>query len=87
MAMDKKGLTKLVEECAELSQIAAKKMAYLDVDIHPDGNNMKDKLEEEIADVLAAISFVTNKFDLNSDFIETRKKIKISKYEKWDNEL
>lgn len=31
--MDKKGLTKLVEECAELSRIAAKKMAYLDVNI------------------------------------------------------
>ena len=65
MAMANKGLTKLNEELCELGQIAAKKTAYMDTDHHPDGESLKERMEDETADVLAAITFVVEKFDLN----------------------
>lgn len=87
MAMDKKGLTKLVEECSELSQIAAKKMAYMDTDTHPDGNgSMNLRLEEEMADVLASIQFVSNKFGLSFEHISSRSKIKFLRFCEWDEQ-
>lgn len=84
MAMEKCGLAKLTEECGELIQVAAKKMAYMDTDLHPDGRSMKDRLEEEIADVLAACTFVAKKLDLNEDYIEKRARDKIARFEEWD---
>ena len=36
------GLTKLIEECGELVQIAAKKQAYFDTDTHPDGKGSNE---------------------------------------------
>jgi len=86
MAMDKKGLTKLIEECGELIQIAAKKSAYMNDTIHPDGQNIDARLEEEIADVLASIKFVSEKFNLNNGLIEYRKMNKLNMFGKYDKE-
>lgn len=86
MAMDKNGLTKLVEECGELIAVAAKKQAYMDTDLHPDGSNLKERMEEEIADVLAAIKFVECRFRLNTITIDHRMVEKFKLYEKWDKE-
>lgn len=66
MAMCANGLAKLIEECGELQQVAAKKLAYFDTDNHPDGSNLRIRLEEEIADVLAACDFVTLTFQLSN---------------------
>ena len=85
--MSNKGLSKLLEELGELSQIAAKKLAYMDIDEHPDGKgSMKLRLEEEIADVLASLEFVCYKFNLNRNFIETRCNIKYDLFLKWDKQ-
>ncbi len=82
--MDKKGLTKLQEECAELIQISAKKAAYIDTDIHPDGPKpMSERMIEEMGDVLAAIEFVQEKFGLNKKAIQKRKKQKLEIFKKW----
>lgn len=79
------GLVKLIEECGELSQVAAKKLAYFDVDEHPDGaGSMKCRLEEEIADVLAACAFVIEKFYLDQDGIQARSELKLDRYKRWD---
>lgn len=86
MAMDKNGLTKLVEECGELIAVAAKKQAYMDTDLHPDGSNLKGRMEEEIADVLAAIKFVECQFRLDTMAIDSRMMEKFRLYEKWDKE-
>ena len=81
------GLVKLIEECGELSQIAAKKMAYPDVDDHPDGKgSMKLRMEEEIADVIAACGFISEKFNLDSDAILKRATVKHNLFNKWDKE-
>lgn len=86
MSMSKKGLIKLIEECSELSVIAAKKAAYMDEEIHPDGQNMKESLEEEIADAWATMAFVIRRFDLDIKKIQDRRDMKLELYEKWDRE-
>ena len=80
------GLTKLIEECGELVQIAAKKQAYFDTDTHPDGKgSMKRRLEEEMADVIAACVLVAENFGLNQDFLEQRALKKLELFRSWHN--
>lgn len=80
-----KGLAKLAEECGELIQIAAKKMAYFDVDIHPDGEgSMKERLENELADVMASSIFVVQQFELDSRRIHERAAIKLARFHEWN---
>jgi NTP pyrophosphatase (non-canonical NTP hydrolase) len=82
-----KGLVKLMEECGELTQIAAKKLAFMETDNHPDGNgSMNMRLQEEIADVLATCTFVIMKFDLDLKFIAKRSSIKVDTFTNWDAE-
>lgn len=84
--MHNKGLTKLMEECGELIQILAKKLAYIDTDIHLGDNPIKHRMEDEIADVVAAITFVVEQFDLDVPYMSTRANKKIELYEKWAKE-
>lgn len=73
MPMHGNGLTKLMEECGELVQIAAKKSAYINTDRHPDGmGSLRTRLENEIADVLAACTFVISVFKLRQTRIDKR---------------
>ena len=84
MTMHSDGLTKLIEECGELIQIAAKKQAYLYTDEHPDGaGSMKVRLEEEAADVLAAITFIIRTQSLNGEHIRTRAAKKLARFTMW----
>lgn len=84
MALSNKGLTKLSEECGELIQIAQKKVAYFDTDEHPDGKgSLKGRLEDEIADVLAAIELVVELNDLNKEAIMNRFKYKVDIFTEW----
>jgi len=81
------GLAKLLEELGELSQIAAKKLAYPNTDDHPDGaGSMRLRLEDEIGDVLAAIDFVSGKFRLNARRILDRKAEKLGRFREWDGQ-
>ena len=86
MTMSNKGLTKLIEECGELSQIAAKKIAYPDTDVHPDGGgSLIGRLEDEVADVMASIAFVAEKFGLDEARMFARGDAKRKLYQEWDN--
>jgi NTP pyrophosphatase (non-canonical NTP hydrolase) len=86
MTMSNNGLTKLIEECGELTQIAAKKIAYPDTDAHPDGEgSMKERLEDEVADVMAAIAFVAEKFKLDEGRMFARGDAKRKLYQQWDD--
>lgn len=86
MPMSNRGLTKIVEECGELTQICAKKIAYMEEDFHPDGQFMRGEIEKEIADVLASIEFVAQKWNLNRENISNRMMIKLRLYNQWDKE-
>jgi len=84
MTMHNDGLTKLIEECGELITECAKKAAYPNTDEHPDGKgSMKKRMEDEIADVKAAIAFVEGQFGLDADAIWVRASKKLALYRQW----
>lgn len=88
MTISNRGYTKLVEECGELIQVAAKRIAYLD-DSHPDDRTKPSldlRIEDEIADVLAACRFVIEKNKLNTQYIEGKMNLKVSVFNHWDKE-
>jgi len=83
MTMSNNGLTKLLEECGELSQVAAKLIAFPSGN-HPDGGlPLQQRLEEEIADVCAAIALVADNFKLDPDRIMARGDKKRAQFEAW----
>ncbi len=82
MAMTARGLTKLIEECGELQQILGKKLAYWDTDIHPDGESLRDRMIEEIGDVLAAIYFVVGEWGLDG-LVDARVEQKLALFMSW----
>lgn len=83
MTMAGNGLVKLVEELGELAQVAAKKLAYMNTDLHPDGKSLKARMEEEMADVVAACIFVRGKFDLDEGIMNDRIAKKLALFEEW----
>lgn len=67
-------LVKLGEECGELQHIVGKSL------INPKEKTLL-KLEEEIADVLAASKIVINRFGLDEERIMKRVSAKLDKYD------
>lgn len=56
MPMTANGLAKLLEELGELAQVAAKKLAYFDTDVHPDGAAVrKDRWEWTVRRIVALL--------------------------------
>lgn len=68
----KKSLVKLIEECGELQHIIGKKLLKEKTKIH--------KLEDEIADVIAASIYVVDKLHLDKNRIIQRVSDKLSKH-------
>lgn len=84
MPMTANGLAKLLEELGELTQIAAKKLAYFHTDAHPDGaGNLSKRMQDEMADVAAAMGFVQHHLGLDRKAIERRACMKLALFEKW----
>lgn len=52
------GLSKLIEECGEVMQVAGKFIGSGGEEEHWDGTNLRFRLEKELADLRAAIDFV-----------------------------
>jgi NTP pyrophosphatase (non-canonical NTP hydrolase) len=83
--MSEAGLTKLIEECGELIQIAAKRIAYHNSYEHPDGQGpMFERLENEISDVQAACRFVTQRMQLDEVRIAERTEAKLLRFQHWE---
>mgnify|MGYP001765050009 CR=1 FL=1 len=84
MPMTANGLSKLLEELGELAQVAAKKQAYFHTDAHPDGaGSLKQRMEQEMGDVSAAMTFVQQQFGLDREAIEQRAGTKLALFERW----
>ena len=91
MAMTNNGLSKLTEEAGEMLQIVGKLLQYpklqLTTDdrlLHPDGSNLRHRLQEEMADVIAAMEFVSNKLQLDTEAIDKRACEKVERFRQWD---
>jgi len=76
------GLGKLSEECGEVVQVIGK---IISNGTRHSEDGLKRKLEEEIADVLAAIAFVVDYNNLDSQFIDDRAANKVLKFMRWHN--
>lgn len=93
MAMSHNGLVKLSEEGAEVIQVAQKMIAYPELqlhgmlnELHPDGTNLRLRLQEEMGDLYAALKFVSRKLHLDFGAIRSRALGKLETFERWDLE-
>lgn len=77
------GLSKLIEEAGEVGQVAGKILGTGGKVDHWDGSNLKEKLEEELADLSAAILFVMAKNNLDQLVINRRIAQKLELFERW----
>lgn len=78
------GLAKLMEECGEVIQVGAKIIAANGEDIHWQNDlSLTGQLEDEIADVTAAIVFITENNPLDTDRITARANRKLKIFREW----
>lgn len=82
MTMCAAGVAKLIEECGELQQVLGKRLAVWDQDEHWDGSNLRDRMAEEMGDVLAAIEFVSSMFGIHRETLD-RKAEKLQLFVDW----
>lgn len=77
------GLGKFVEEAAEALTVLGKLIATGGNREYWEGRDLKLDIEEEVADVWAAMQFLITHNDLSIDSIGQRKHRKLALYEKW----
>ncbi len=77
------GISKLIEECGEVVQVCGKLIASRGEVLHFDASNLRDRLQDEIADVLAACRFVTAFCGLDIELIEERAAAKLALFTHW----
>lgn len=77
------GISKLVEECGEVVQVCGKLLGTGGERAHWDGSDLRERLTEEIADVLAAAAFVIEHNGLDAATIEKRVAEKRRRFEEW----
>ena len=80
------GLSKLIEESGEVSQVCGKILGTGGEEAHWDGTNLRTRLEEELADLMAACLFVIQHNRLDEDKIGERVAKKFLTFEKWHEE-
>jgi NTP pyrophosphatase (non-canonical NTP hydrolase) len=82
------GLSKLDEEAGEVVQVIGKLMGTGGDPDHWDGTDLRIRLQEEIADVLAACDFVqlVNPYALDEVAIAERRREKLETFLRWHRE-
>jgi len=77
------GIGKLIEECGEVLQLCGKLILFPDGD-HPDGNgDLSVRIEEELADLHAAMRYFILVNNLNTKRISERSDRKMEKFHEW----
>ena len=83
-SVDLKHLGKLMEECGELVSAAARCMIQGMDECDPEtGKLNRDWLQDEIADVVANCMLVSDRFELNDDYIQNRSERKAVLLRSW----
>ena len=77
------GLSKLIEEAGEVQQVCGKIVGCHGAVDHWDGSNLRQRLEEEIADVIAACRFVIQINVLDNNAIMKRSATKYDRFMEW----
>lgn len=77
------GVSKLMEEAGEVVQVCGKLVETGGKVEHWDGSNLKQRLEEEIGDLLAAIEFARHHCELDEMAIQRRARIKVARFDEW----
>lgn len=77
------GLSKLVEEMGEVQQVVGKLIATGGRTDHWDGSDLRVRLVEELADIAAAVTFVSQVNGLDADEFHDRRRAKIEQFFRW----
>lgn len=77
------GIAKLAEECGELVQVIGKLIATSGRTDHWSGRDLRIDLEDEMADVRAALAFVWANNDLDKSRMADRVNYKVNLFEEW----
>lgn len=86
MPMKRQGLTKLNEECGELIVEIAKADAIGGIDAPHWQGPRRQPIEDEMADVFAALRFAIEKNGLDLERIMARAQRKYTLFQQWDLE-
>lgn len=83
------GFSKLTEEMGELQQVIGKIEGFGGFGVHWDGQNLGESLQDELADVLAAVEFVIckNIDHLERQRITRRKWVKFERFRQWHENI
>jgi len=79
------GLSKFVEETGEALQLLGKLIATGGNPKHWDGSDLRARLEEETADVIAAATYFARK-NLDGERVGARVAEKLAQFQAWDEE-
>lgn len=77
------GISKLIEECGEVTQVAGKLLGSKGDPAHFDGSNLRHRLEEELGDLGAAVDFIVSHCGLDRVAIARRVYEKRCLFEQW----
>lgn len=77
------GISKLIEEAGEVQQVCGKLIATGGDVTHWDGSDLKQRLEEELADLMAACAFVIDVNKLDRGRVHLRLEAKRVQFAEW----
>jgi NTP pyrophosphatase (non-canonical NTP hydrolase) len=77
------GLAKVIEEAGEVQQVAGKLIASDGESDHWDGTDLRERLEDEMADLIAAATWMAAYNDLDAVRMETRVDRKLTLFDEW----
>lgn len=77
------GLSKLIEECGEVLQVAGKLIATGGTPNHWDGTDLHQEMQDELADLQAAIVFFGSRNGIDFGRFSERTEAKLELYKKW----
>jgi len=77
------GISKLIEEAGEVQQVAGKLLGTGGESSHWDGSDLRERLQEEIGDLVAACFFVMEINGLDEERIRDRHQKKLELFKRW----
>jgi NTP pyrophosphatase (non-canonical NTP hydrolase) len=77
------GISKVIEECGEVLQVIGKLVAVHGEERHWNSKNLHQDLEDEIADLLAAITFARETNCLDGERFDQRVAKKLARFRAW----